>query len=156
MGRRARPVELLKNKGSHASKKQLRQRESAEAKLKAPADAVDPPTWLSLDARRVWERIVPELLKLELATNINVDTLAIWCDAVAKCALCATKVDEQGPVVRSRGGNVQNPYALMQVKYAGIIRQYSGEFGMTPASIAKLAIPTGEGEQKDAYATQFG
>jgi hypothetical protein len=51
---------------------------------------------------------------------------------------------------------VQNPAALLQAKYAGIIRQYAGEFGMTPAAIAKIAMaPAGE-KPKDAFEEEFG
>ncbi|HHW13484.1 MAG TPA: phage terminase small subunit P27 family [Firmicutes bacterium] len=158
MGRRARPVELLKRQGkTHISKARARQREEAEARLKAPADAVKPPSWLGLDARKVWKRIVPVLLQLELATNANVDALAVLCDAVARHAECAAKLQEQGLVIQSpSGGAMQNPYALLQVKYAGIIRQYAGEFGMTPATLAKLALPKDDGKPKDKFEELFG
>lgn len=153
MGRRAKPIELLKRGGkTHVTKEQVRKRTEREAELRAGSNAVKPPHWLSVEALGAWKRLVPILKKAHRVTNDNVDALAVLCDAIARHAECTRELDAGGLVIVNNKGNlVPNPYATLQVKYAGVIKQYGGEFGITPATLAKLAIPHGEEKPKDQF-----
>lgn len=153
MGRRAQPIEALKKKGkTHLTRKQIREREEAEARLKAPANAVKPPTWMDMDGRRIWKRLAPYLLSKDLLTNVNLDSLAILCNALARQAECALALQTEGLVIDApNGGRMQNPYVLVEKKYTDTVRQYAGEFGLTPATLAKLARAGADEEPKDQF-----
>lgn len=174
MGRRARPVELLLLQGNkHLTKDEIRERRDAEAALRPPVDDIKCPTWLGKAGRREWKRVIKSLTDSKLMTNIDVASLAVYCDAVDKYAEASQKIKEQGEVVRqgvvrqvmdngaivetNAGKLIQNPYVLVATKYAGIIARFAGAFGLDPSARAGLAIPKDpKSTPKDKFKERFG
>src|SRR5690606_6965796 len=109
MGRRAKPVELLVLNGrKHLTKKEIQARREGEARLRPPADAVKPPSWLSKEARKVWRRAVASLGPLDILTNADVEQLAVFCDAVARYAECSRIIEREGLIVEGARGPMQH------------------------------------------------
>lgn len=155
MGRRARPVELLVLGGKHKrSKRQITARQQAEAALRPPADKLEPPDWLDDAAKDVFRAVVAafEAAGLQVLTNADVNTLAIYADAVVRYAEATRIVREQGPVV----GNKSHPAVLAAAKYAQIMHQAAGRLGLDPASRATLARSLAEQAEPDEFDRLFG
>ena len=158
-GRKPRALELVVKGGkSHLTKKQIRERREAEATLTPPADAIKSPTWLDTAARRVWKRVAPVLEDLKVLTNIDLDALAVYCDAVARYSECVKIIKkEKLTVAGPMGGKMQNPAVLAAAKYATIIRQFAERFGLTPAARIKLTLSGNDDDKpQDDFEKRFG
>lgn len=159
MGRRAKPVELhiLDGNRSRKTKKELRQRQEAESRLRPPSDNVTPPSWLSVAAREEFERIVADLAETKILTNADVYTLAVLCDALVRHREATAILDRDGlTAIGANGQQVQHPAVLVATKYAGIIARYAPRFGLDPSGRASLAIPRSEEKQVDPFEAKFG
>lgn len=159
MSRRAKPVALhvVGGNPNRLTKKEIREREKAEAKLRPPANRLRAPDWLQGDARRLFQQIVRDMADTQLYTNVEVHPLAIYCDAVIKHRDASLEVDRDGPTIAgARGGLVQHPAVLVATKYAQVIARYGAILGLDPSSRASLAIPREEEKPKDEFAARFG
>lgn len=100
MGRRAKPVDLILIQGTkHLTKKEIDARKEAEAKLRPNDDKVRPPGWLDDVAKKEFKRIVKELKEIGLVTNVDVNALALYCDAYANYVKCSQIIEEEGLMV---------------------------------------------------------
>jgi len=162
-GRKAMPTHLKVVSGkSHMTKEEVKARIEAEEQLTPKADKVKPPSWLSKEAKKEWKAIAPELIRLGLLTNIDINALAVYCDAVAKYAEAAKRLDEEGIIVEytnARGATnlVRSPWTQIASQYATIIRQFLSEFGLSPSARASLAIGnTKQRKQETPFDEIFG
>lgn len=143
MGRRAKPIHLhvVEGNPNRLTKAEIEARMAAEARLRPASDKVRPPTWLGKEAKKIFRRLVKEMEQTELWTNVDVDTLAVYCDAVVRYAQASQDIEENGLTVEGARGVVQNPAVLVASKYASIISRCAAKLGLDPASRASLAIP---------------
>lgn len=158
MGRRARPVELLVLNGKkHLTKKEISGRRDAEKKLRPGDDAIKPPKWLSKEARKEWRRVVETLKGLGILTNADVDTLAVYCDAVVRYAEASRIIATEGMVLETDRGPKQHPAVLIQQKYAGIMARCASQLGLEPSARAALAVKLAkESQPADRFEELFG
>lgn len=139
------------------TKKEIREREREEAKLRPPANRLKAPDWLQGDARRLFQQLVRDMKDTELYTNVEVQPLAIYCDAVIKHRDATLELERDGlTIAGARGGLVQHPAVLVATKYAQVAARYGAMLGLDPSSRAGLAIPRGEDKPKDNFAARFG
>lgn len=117
------------------------------------------PAYLSDAAKEVWNEVAPNLRKAMLLTTIDVQTLAMGCNAIAqyrvaaqRCAdeLIKCKMVEEKSVDGEKTGAVPtgehvNPWLIVQsmsFKQAMAVFQ---QFGMSPAARARVSInPQGD------------
>lgn len=154
MGRRARPVELYRLVGRHRrSRREIEARKQAEAALRPPADALEPPEWLDEPARAVFRRVVEtfEAAGVQVLTNADTTLLAVYADAVARHADAARIVAAEGVVL---GGKV-HPAVRAAETYAKIARQAAAALGLDGAAMAALARAAGERADKDDFQRLF-
>jgi len=174
MGRRAKPVELhvLGGNRSHLTKAAERKRREAEEAIRPPADNIKCPAWLGRAGKSEWKRVIQSLKNSKLMTNVDVASLAVYCDAVDKFAEASKAVTKQGVTLRigierrmmdngdiveiNSGRVVQNPNCLVATKYAQVIARYARQFGLDPSARAGLAIPKAEDKPKDHFEELFG
>lgn len=98
-----------------------------------------PPGWLDAKAKLVWERLLPHLYRWNLFTALDVDQLAVYCQAVATLDDTAQKIRETGTVVQSPTGfPIQNPYLAIYNRAAEQVRQFGAEFGLSPSARVRL------------------
>ena len=97
MGRKAKPIHLhiLEGNTNRLTKEEMKQRLESEKRWKAKSDKVRPPTWLDSVAKKEFKRIAGELLELEVMTNIDVNALALYCDAYADYMACTKIIQEE-------------------------------------------------------------
>lgn len=103
----------------------------------------DCPAELGPVARREWDRLVGELGKLNLLTNLDRAALAAYCGAYALWAEATEAIQKFGTMVKSPSGYpIQSPYVSIANRQAELMMRISSEFGFTPASRSRIAVPT--------------
>jgi P27 family predicted phage terminase small subunit len=103
------------------------------------------PPELSDAAKREWDRLVGELSKLRLITNLDRAALASYCCAYALWAEAVEAIQKYGSMVKSPNGYpIQSPYIAIANRQAEIMLRIASEFGFTPASRGRIATPRPE------------
>lgn len=144
-GRRPKPTALKKLEGN-PGKRALNHAEPQPEKI-----APEMPKGLSKAAKREWNRIVPLLLKLGLLSEIDGKALASYCDAVAIIEEARKCIRERGQYYTpfytdKRTGELvpgemkTNPAVKDLLKATAMKKAFEIEFGLTPASRAKLKV----------------
>lgn len=99
------------------------------------------PDHLQGEARKEWNRITTELYTLGILTNIDRAALALYCAAWADYLYASNRVDEEGDVITSiKGGKYQNPWVGIKTSAMDRVLRIAAEFGMTPASRARIKV----------------
>lgn len=100
------------------------------------------PTELGPVAHREWNRLVGELTKLRMLTNLDRAALAAYCGAYALWAEATEAIQKYGTMVKSPSGYpVQSPYVSIANRQAEIMMRIASEFGFTPASRSRISAP---------------
>lgn len=116
-----------------------------------PVVSVDPPTWLGAGpAADKWREIVPRLIAMGLYASVHEDAVARYCATheryVAAYAACHAGDDvlhyrdEDGSAYSSQ----VSPHFTIMMQCGKQLDRLAGEFGMTPAAIAKLTAPNAQ------------
>ena len=142
-GRKAMPVELLLLNGNknRLTKKEIEARKTAEEKMKMKADQVRPPSWLSAPAKREFKRLAAELKEIDLIANVDLNQLAVYCRAYAR-------------YVELQKEDIPNEKTLDTLFKQ--MKSIATEFGFTPSSRAKLAMPKEEEKPQSSEEKMFG
>lgn len=126
-GRRPKPTEILRLQGTYRPK-------DHEHRANGPQATGHParPSWLRGEARRFWERVIPQLVEMGVAKKIDRDDLAAMCEwwaawraniqlaaTDASAMIAATKAYTHFQSLADRFG--MNPSA--RIKLAGIAPQ---------------------------------
>jgi P27 family predicted phage terminase small subunit len=120
------------------------------------------PKWLPPEAKAEWRRIVPELLSLKLLTVVDRGALTAYCLAWNELVACTKAMTREGriisqPVLNRSGKKVgairrPNPAARLQRDAFARVKQFLGEFGLSPSSRARLQVPNHVTEKDDPLA----
>jgi P27 family predicted phage terminase small subunit len=136
-GRRPKPTSL-KVLAGNPGRRPLNPNEP-QPELQVP----DCPAELGPVARREWDRLVGELAKLNLLTNLDRAALAAYCGAYALWAEATEAIQKFGTMVKSPSGYpIQSPYVAIANRQAEIMMRISSEFGFTPASRSRISAPS--------------
>jgi P27 family predicted phage terminase small subunit len=163
MGRKAIPIELqlINGNKNRLTKSEIEQRREAEKKIKPNSNKVKPPAWLNDVAKKEFKRIVKEMHDLEILTNVDVDALALYCDAYASYIECTRIIDEEGMMVEytnkaAETNKVPHPLLTKKKQLAEQMKALATEMGLTPASRAKLAMPKEQPKEPTEFERLFG
>jgi P27 family predicted phage terminase small subunit len=103
----------------------------------------DCPPELGPVAQCEWRRLVGELAKLRLLTNLDRAALAAYCGAYALWAEATEAIQKYGAMVKSPTGYpIQSPYVSIANRQAEIMMRIASEFGFTPASRSRISAPS--------------
>jgi len=106
-----------------------------------PAVPACPPE-LGPSAQREWDRLVGDLSKFHLLTNLDRAALAAYCGAYALWAEATEAIQKFGSMVKSPTGYpMQSPYIAIANRQAEIMMRIASEFGFTPASRSRISMP---------------
>lgn len=161
-GRKAMPVNLLLVNGNknRIPKAEIDARRKAEERIKPKADKVKAPKQLSASTKRIFNRLAQELQATELITNVDVEPLALYCWAYTQWETLSQghpAFDEIGdPKVDANGNQIiEYDYKNIDILFKQI-KSMGAEFGFTPASRAKLAMPSDDKPKLTAEQQMFG
>ena len=110
------------------------------------------PEWLPVEARAEWERVVPELARLELVKPVDRASLTAYCltwDRLVEAQRLAT-VD--GLLATNSQGLVRAPWVAIIEAASKELRAWAGEFGFTPSAENKLAVKESGDDEADPFA----
>lgn len=136
VGRKPKPTHLkiLAGKPGH------RPLNESEPQPDLLEEAPEPPSHLSGEARAYWAEIVPKLIRNNLLSEIDVGTLAAYCQAYGRWVVAESMVAKQGDVLISPSGfPIQNPYLAVANKAMEQMIKRETEFGMTPSSRSRVS-----------------
>jgi P27 family predicted phage terminase small subunit len=136
MGRKLRPIPLRVIEGNPARR----------PIPVVPTPAVvrpDPPRFLDQTARAEWRRIVPELEALGLLSRLDRAALAAYCVCYGRWARAERELRKVAAVMTTlRTGHQQpSPWIAISNGALKLMIKYLSEFGLSPASRARLATP---------------
>jgi P27 family predicted phage terminase small subunit len=108
---------------------------------------VQPPEWLSPDARAVWDGLAADLENRGVLTAWDAEVFACCCDAAARRRRAVAHLASEGEVlelpVMDHGRVVatrvaRNPWTLVLADADGQLQRYAARFGLTPSDRAQL------------------
>lgn len=97
-----------------------------------------PPSWMALDAKKEWRRVMPNLVKRRILTTADLGSLENYCVAIGHVRQLEAKLQAEFDVVLFRA----------QDKAMTTARQLAAELGLTPVSRSRPSI-RGEDEDDD-------
>ena len=118
---------------------------SNDAVTKAPAA----PSWLSLDAKREWRRVMPILVKRRILTTADLGSLENYCVAIGTVREMERHLQEHGRLHEvwreTENGPIslgmkRNPAVGIQADAMTRARLLAAELGLTPVSRSRPAI----------------
>lgn len=133
------PTSLLKLSGSWRAK--------TRGNEPQPEPGAPPsPDWLDEDARAVWNELAPQLEQMGVLTQIDGRALARYCDVWVRWYKARDFLRQHGDTypLKDESGKVkylqQFPQVAIANKLATQLTRLEQEFGMTPASRARIQV----------------
>lgn len=143
-GRKPKPTALKLIEGN-PGKRKINQNEPKPKQARPTC-----PAWLSKEAKAEWKRIVPELERLGLLTIVDRAALASYCTAwghLRQAQEVINKAGPGGPVYRTEAGDIKPmPHVAWANKAMVQIRSFCSEFGLSPSSRCRMAMPQEESQ----------
>ncbi|MFF5451868.1 phage terminase small subunit P27 family [Streptomyces sp. NPDC012950] len=151
MGRTARPAGLKLIEGRAAG------RDSGGRKVNSgPEFKRVPPTapeWLSPEAAAEWERVLPELSRLDLVKEQDRAALAAYCEAWATFREATETVQREGMTIEAKQGTLAHPAVAIARAAGRELRAWASHFGLTPSTEQALARSGGDdGDEANPFA----
>jgi len=115
-----------------------------------PQTCVECPDWLMDDAKEEWERLAPGLIAMKTLTDNDIQAFAGRCQAYARWREAEEWMMRYGTVFKTPSGYMQQvPQVSIAQQNLKIMQSFDAEFGLTPASRARLYAATGEKTDTD-------
>ena len=109
------------------------------------------PEWLMEEAKKEWNRVAPELNRLGLLTVLDRTALAAYCQSYAKWKQAEEFIQRYGTTYRTKKVDSGGQVYVYSQQHAEVgianqclkqIRAFCAEFGLTPASRARMELPS--------------
>jgi P27 family predicted phage terminase small subunit len=164
VGRNKEPVNLilLKGKSKHLTKKDIEERQAAE--VKAPADNIEPPKYLTKKLKEEFIAIANELQRIDLITNLDADALARFLiareqyvrasNALRTTPIVVTAIDETGKKHKIPNERYAD-LLLNQDKLFKQSRAAASDLGLTISSRCRLVVPKKADDKKPTEEEQL-
>lgn len=138
-GRKSRPT-IVKILEGEPNKNRINRHEPKPQSLNTTC-----PKHLNGEARNEWKRIYPELQQMGLMAKVDRAALAAYCQAYGRWVKYEKIISEKGELYKTQSGNVITSPALWIVNKAlEQMHKFLTEFGLTPASRARISITPSE------------
>lgn len=108
-------------------------------------EPLDPPEWLSEDARAEWNRVAPILIEERRTLTVtDIASLANYCVAVGQAAEASRIIAAEGMTFMSKTGPKKHPAVAIRSDAMTQARLLAGELGLTPVSRSRPAARSDE------------
>ena len=111
----------------------------------------EPPDWLDAHALEEWRRVTPHLDFAGVCAPVENTALAAYCLAVSHLRKAQAEIFRDGVTIMTESGLKKHPAVGIVKDCQATIRQFSAEFGITPASRSKVQAAPKE-ETKNEFA----
>lgn len=146
MARAAQPanLRLLKGRGNGT--------DSGGRKVAPPPKfrrvAPEAPEWLSPEAKAEWDRVIPELMRLELVKAEDRAALAAYCETWATFKDAVETVQREGLTIEAKQGTLAHPAVAIARNTGKELRAWANQFGLTPSAENALAVKEAGGDEE--------
>ncbi|HZG83842.1 phage terminase small subunit P27 family [Paenibacillus sp.] len=149
-GRNKQPINLILLKGkSHLTKEQIEERTKTE--VKAPADDVKPPKYLTKTLKKEFTEIASELQRIDLITNLDVDALARFLLAREQYVRVTKELRSIPPTITVEHPETGKKLKVANEQYGDMLlaqdklfkqcRAAASDLGLTISSRCRLVVP---------------
>ena len=143
-GRKPKPTALKQLEGN-PGKRPLNEREPTP-----PKGTIRCPNWLEAEAKKEWKRLAPSLEAVGVLTTADITAFAGYCQAYARWREAEEFLSQHGTIFKTPSGYVQQvPQVSIAMQNLKIMQSFCAEFGLTPASRARLYANTGDKSDTD-------
>ena len=152
-GRPRKVVSISKGK---IGKEKIKSRLEQEKKIKVGREHLaEPPSWLSENGKKEFNRVVEEAGHVELLDNLDLGILAMYCNAYDCYVDITEKIQKTGYLGIRKTANdkfqVVHPLLSAQEKYVKQIMQCSTKLGLATTDRLKLIVPKKEESSTNKY-----
>ena len=135
------PTQTLKVRGSWRADVR---KDEPQAEFAVP----NMPDWLSSEAEKEWNRLVLTLNKYNLLTDLDGNTLGLYCQTMADYQE-ALEYCKEGVLIKTENGNlIQSPAVGLKNKALQMLQRLGAEFGFSPSSRAGMSMPKAQAGTK--------
>lgn len=150
-GRKPKPTKIHELNGN-PSRLNLEARKAKE--IATPSIAPSCPSWLDAEAKREWKRIVPELTKLGIISQIDRVALTGYCAVYSRWRKAEEEISKGFTYQYEDFKTFAMKRALKpEVRIAkdalAQIKAFCAEFGLTPSSRSRMSVPGASEEPVD-------
>jgi P27 family predicted phage terminase small subunit len=147
---KARPValKLIEGRGNNLDSGGRQIKDTPKFKRLPPIA----PEWLPPVAREEWDRIVPELARLELLKVADRAALTAYCLAWDRLVQAQKQITADGVLGTNSQGVVRHPAVAVVEAASKELRSWAAEFGLTPSAENKLAVRETNDGDNDIFA----
>lgn len=115
------------------------------------------PEWLSDEAAAEWDRVMPELSRLDIVKESDRAALAAYCEAWATFVEATARVQREGLTIEAKQGVLAHPAVAIARNAGREMRSWAAHFGLTPSTEQALARGAGsDGGDEDNPFTVSG
>ena len=114
------------------------------------------PRWLKGEALAEWNRVLPELQRLELIKQPDMASLVAYCLTWDRLVQAQAIVELEGMVLQDdKQGRAQRHPALLTLEMASReLRSWAQQFGLTPSAESRLKTPKdNDGREGNPFAS---
>ncbi len=104
-----------------------------------PQGEIVPPTWLTRSARKIWDRLSPELIRCQVLRHTNEETFGQYCAISAELTEIERRIRREGWTTKTqKGGRKANPLLPHLSRLRQQLISLAAEFGLTASSRARV------------------
>lgn len=113
--------------------------------------APQPPFWLEGEALAEWNRVVPELARLEILKEGDAAVLSTYCEMWATFVEATATVKQDGYFIDARQGTLAHPAVAIARNAAREVRAIAAHFGLTPSAEQALARGGSDDDESNPF-----
>ncbi len=134
-GRKPKPTALKMLEGTY-------RKDRASGKEPEPGPLTgNPPAHLNKEAKKHWKETFKLLAGVGVLTEMDADTLSLYCESKARWVYAKKKLEKDGLVITTQSGfPVQSPWLQICNKSHENMLKLAIEFGMTPSSRTRIKV----------------
>lgn len=138
--------DLKENAGKHG---RGRKRNKPEEFIEIDTALPEPPEWLSGDARKEWDRLLPLLAELGLMTEIYGTALAELCTWYARAVKCEKELNKGLKIKLKNGYYQKKPEVAIAKDCWAAYNARAAQFAMNPKAWSALRLPQPKKKKPD-------
>lgn len=133
-GRKPKPTAQKKLEGNPGKRK------LNGSEPKATPGAPDCPAYVTGEARKEWDRVIPLLAEMELLAHADLGTIATYCQAYGEAFDAQLKLNKEGLTVKVNGQVIPHPLINIRRKAQQMMLSAGSQLGLNPSARSRIHI----------------